>query len=120
MIKDYIYFRQLVNKYPGTEHTNQRKVVAAIQLGRYESGYHFSFHTDFEKDPCLKADSSSKESTLTWPNSILLDSRKEFVAFGTDAENKYTKLVRGNNHHDCYFFQYFTRSIPVLVNNFLL
>lgn len=120
-----IHFRKTVNLYPFEDKiiTGQKNCIAVgIQIERVESGFAFSNFDEFEKNPC---DShikcwSSKYSTLTrkLPNSILLDCDQTFVAFGLEAEDQYSDLLKLGSHDDCYFFKHFTKNISELMAKF--
>lgn len=81
-------------------------VVAAIDFGTMYSGYAFSLTQDWKKP-----------YTFTWyggnapsyknPTVLLLDSNQEFVAFGYDAEDQYSKLTAKKVHEEYYYFQRF-------------
>ncbi|CAC5359624.1 unnamed protein product [Mytilus coruscus] len=110
--------RQAADLYQFSEKIIKDKIVAvAIQIGRDESGFAYKFNNEFGNDPSdiSSLDIESRNSMTTKiPNSILLDSAKRFVAFGKDAEDQYFDLVREEKHHDWYFFDQFTKNIPVL------
>ncbi|CAG2206561.1 unnamed protein product [Mytilus edulis] len=45
--------------------------------------------------------------SLKTPTCLLLDSDKNFVAFGYEAENEYAELVMDEEHHEYYYFHRF-------------
>ncbi|OPL33181.1 hypothetical protein AM593_07742, partial [Mytilus galloprovincialis] len=45
--------------------------------------------------------------SLKTPTCLLLDSDKNFVAFGYEAENEYAELVMEEEHHEYYYFHRF-------------
>ncbi|CAG2226102.1 unnamed protein product [Mytilus edulis] len=83
---------------------------AAIDIGSSYSGYAFSAYDGYTKEP-------TKINTTTWcgrqlltlkaPTAVLLDSSQEFVAFGYDAENKYSELLADEEHEDYHYFHSF-------------
>lgn len=87
-------------------------LVAAIDFGTTFSGYAFSFHHQYKKDPL-------KISTISWPagsgglvssktsTCVLFDPTGKFYSFGYDAEDKYSELALDDNHHDWYYFRRF-------------
>jgi len=88
-------------------------LVAAIDFGTTFSGYAFSFKSDYEADPMKisvnqqwTAGSRSLIS-LKAPTVVLLDKSKHFLAFGYDAEDKYSELALDDLHHGYYYFRRF-------------
>ncbi|XP_063415310.1 heat shock 70 kDa protein 12B-like [Mytilus trossulus] len=88
-------------------------LVAAIDFGTTFSGYAFSFKTDYENDPMKisvnqqwTAGSRSLIS-LKAPTVVLLDKSKKFLAFGYDAEDKYSEAALDEEHLDFYYFRRF-------------
>ena len=88
-------------------------VVAALEIGTTNASLAFSFANDFKRDPL-------RMSSFVWhspglpfktPTCILLDKKKQCVAFGYDAENRYTELVMDEEQDDYYFFDRFTMSL---------
>ncbi|CAC5423532.1 unnamed protein product [Mytilus coruscus] len=103
--------RQAVNLYPfGEKQTSSGLISAAIKIGKEESGYSFQLFHDFNDDPCK----ISYDPLMKLPNSILIDSENECVAFGHDAEDQYLELVRRDTKHDCLFFKQFTKNMHKL------
>ena len=89
-------------------------MVAALEFGTTTSGYAFSFPYNFERDP-LKINfhnwntgTSLSVNTLTC---LLLNKKKQCVAFGYKAENRYAELVDDEKQDDYYFFDRFTMSL---------
>ncbi|XP_052068174.1 heat shock 70 kDa protein 12A-like [Mytilus californianus] len=88
-------------------------IVAAIDFGTTYSGYAFSTRSDFKKNPLqIQANhawnaGSRQLMSLKAPTCLLLDSDKNMVAFGYEAENKYAELVMDEEHHDYYYFHRF-------------
>lgn len=88
-------------------------IVAAIDVCSSSSGYAFIFMHDFIKYPLniqishiwedeFPHDWSSKASSC-----VLLNPKREFLAFGYKAEDLYSDLVFKGNHSDYYFFKDF-------------
>lgn len=92
---------------------NNYLIVAAIDFGTTYSGYAFSTRSDFKKNPLqIQANhawnaGSRQLMSLKAPTCLLLDSDKNIVAFGYEAENIYAELVMDEEHHDYYYFHRF-------------
>lgn len=92
--------------------TPEKLMVAAIDFGTTFSGYAFAFRNDYIKDP-LKINGnqwtmgSQAGVSLKTSTCVLFDSKGEFAAFGTDAEDKYIELALNEEHHDWYYFRRF-------------
>ncbi|CAC5408557.1 unnamed protein product [Mytilus coruscus] len=83
-------------------------ICAAIDIGTTYSSYAFSTRNDYKKEPTNIHTSIWKGSSLCSfkaPTAVLLDSDQEFVAFGYEAENKYSELVADGEHEDYYYFR---------------
>lgn len=90
----------------------KKLVVAAIDLGSHGSGYAYSFMHDFEANPInvfspLWAPDGGGESTIKTPSAMVLDSKKKFVAFGHEAEDKYTTICENNDQNSWYYLHGF-------------
>jgi hypothetical protein len=88
-------------------------IVAALELGTTHSCCALSTRHKFEENPlsirCIaggRAHLSCQEKTC-----LLLDKEKKLVAFGYDAENRYSYLIMNKEQYDYYFFDRFTRSL---------
>lgn len=81
-------------------------VVAAIDFGTMYSGYAFSLTQDWKK-PYTYTWYGGNAPSFKNPTVLLLDSNREFVAFGYDAEDKYSKLTAKKLHEEYYYFQRF-------------
>ena len=90
-----------------------RVLVAALEIGTTNASFALSFGNDFTRDPlnmrCFVC--HSPELSFKTPTCILLDTKKQCVAFGYDAENRYTELVMDEEQDDYYFFDRFTMSL---------
>lgn len=84
----------------------QKLIVAAIDFGTTFSGYAFSFRDNWAKVLTNNWQGGSLLSHKA-PTVLLLNSKAEFVAFGFDAEDKYTTLTETGTHKDHYLFQRF-------------
>ena len=51
------------------------------------------------------------DAHIKTPTCLLLDGRKQYVAFGSDAENRYAMLDHDGEQDDYYFFDRFTMSL---------
>ncbi|KAL5019201.1 hypothetical protein ScPMuIL_004923 [Solemya velum] len=96
-------------KKPRNMASPNRIVVAAIDFGTAYSGYAFSFRHQYDKDP---TDTSGRiwnqsNGSLKTSTCILLDSRRKFAAFGSEAEDKYAELAADGEHKDWYYFKHF-------------
>lgn len=84
-------------------------MVAAVDFGTTYSGYSFSMRADWEdnplkiSNPIWRAGSRQFVSEKT-PTCLLLNSNREFVAFGFEAENKWIDLLLDNEHKEHYYF----------------
>ncbi|XP_063447416.1 heat shock 70 kDa protein 12A-like [Mytilus trossulus] len=88
-------------------------LVAAIDFGTTYSGYAFSMRHSFEKQPMtIHANQawnagSQQLLSLKTPTCLLLDSNKQFVSFGYEAENQYADIVTDNEQDEYYYFHRF-------------
>lgn len=92
-------------------------MVAALDFGTTYSGYAFSMIHDFKVDP-LKIQANQAWNSgggallsLKTPTCILLNGKKEFVAFGYEAENKYADIVLDEEQDDYYYFHRFKMNL---------
>jgi hypothetical protein len=89
-------------------------VVAALEFGTTTSGYAFSFKCNFERDPLKISFPNWNNGTFLSVNTLtclLLNKKKQYVAFGYDAEDRYAELVDDEKQDDYYFFDRFTMSL---------
>jgi hypothetical protein len=88
-------------------------MVAALEFGT-TSGYAFSLKKHFERNPLniiyYKWNTGTSLSLKT-PTCLLLNNEKQFVAFGSDAENRYADLIMEGEQDDYYFFDRFTMNL---------
>ncbi|KAL4232760.1 Heat shock 70 kDa protein 12A [Mactra antiquata] len=85
-------------------------IVAAIDFGTAYSGYAFSTRDDFVKDPLKIGVNTWSGGTLMStkaPTCVLFTKKRQFVAFGYEAEDKYMALAGNKEHKDYYFFRRF-------------
>ncbi|XP_061183641.1 heat shock 70 kDa protein 12A-like [Saccostrea echinata] len=93
-----------------------RLMTAAIDFGTTYSGYCFSFRHDFETDP-LKVSANTWTAgtaglvSLKTPTTVLLDGDGELVAFGYEAEDRYSELADEQEHADYYYFRRFKMTL---------
>lgn len=92
-------------------------MVAALDFGTTYSGYAFSMRHEFKTDP-LKIHANQAWNagarallSLKTPTCLLLNGQKELIAFGYDAENKYSDLVMDGEHHDYFYFHRFKMNL---------
>ncbi|KAK3602781.1 hypothetical protein CHS0354_026329 [Potamilus streckersoni] len=94
----------------------QYMLVAAIDIGTTYSGYAYSFHDEFVKDPLLiyannwNAGSRGLISLKT-PSCVLFEPSKTFHSVGYESEDKYAELALENKHQDWFFFQRFKMAL---------
>ena len=90
--------------------------VAAIDFGTTFSGYAFALRHDFESDPPkihtnTNYYTSGNLTSLKTPTVLLLDKDEKFVAFGFEAEDKYSDLAADEEHKDYYYFRRFKMNL---------
>ena len=56
-------------------------------------------------------------STFKTPTHLLLNEKREFEAFGYEAEKRYTELYQQGRHQRCYFFRRFKTKLTNQVAN---
>lgn len=112
----------MAEKYPRSQTDDQNSekpqcspniLVAAIDFGTAYSGYAYSSRVDFDNDPLnIKAHkwSQSLISHKT-PTCALFNKNKELIAFGYEAEKRFTELTEENKHQDYYYFQRFKMNL---------
>ena len=109
----FLLFLQRVCFYPTTEDMNHL-IFAALEFGTTTSGYALSSKYNFKRDPLnirshnWNTGTSLSAKTLTC---LLLNKKKQYVAFGYDAENRYAELVMEEEQDDYFFFDRFTMSL---------
>ncbi|XP_052084451.1 uncharacterized protein LOC127721689 [Mytilus californianus] len=87
--------------------------VVAVNIGEIYSGYVISTTSGFKNDPmnimCYGHWKSQNLRGLNEqiPTSILLNSEKEFMGFGFEAEDQYLSSCENKEDSDLYFFQHF-------------
>lgn len=97
-------------------------IVAALDLGFTDSGYAFSFKSEFKIDPLniyASVDWKAKPRKLLThkiPTCVLLDKDKELKAFGYDAENEFAEISFCEEQNNYYFFrEFYTKKVFPLV-----
>lgn len=92
-------------------------LVAAVDFGTTYSGYAFSFRHEFKDDP-LKIHANQAWNaggrsllSLKTPTCLLLNNKKEFVAFGYDAENMFSDIVIEGEQNNYYYFHRFKMNL---------
>lgn len=88
-------------------------LVAAIDFGTAYSGYAYSSRIDFEEDPLRIMALKWSQSLISHktPTCALFNKDKELVAFGYEAEKRFTELTEENKHKDYYYFQRFKMNL---------
>lgn len=100
-----------VEAVPDKPSVSPNLLVAAIDFGTAYSGYAFLSREDFTTDDFKITtpdwdDNKDLKSSKT-PTSILFDGKNKVVAFGNDAEKRFTELTEDDAHEEYYFFQKF-------------
>ena len=82
------------------------QILAAIDFGTTYSGYAYSYKHDQSK---VYVNSSWPDGRNYWkvPTTILFDETKKFIAFGSEAENKFSRLAMRGKERECYYFSCF-------------
>ena len=82
------------------------QIVAAIDFGTTYSGYAYSYHSDKSK---IYSNSFHAGGANYWkvPTSILFDKNQKFIAFGIEAEDKFSRLSMSGKEEYCYYFSCF-------------
>ncbi|XP_022296917.2 heat shock 70 kDa protein 12A-like [Crassostrea virginica] len=89
------------------------RVVAALDIGTTHSGIAWSSSSEFEKNPLRitslqwPTSGGSSQTANKTPSVLLLKSNGEFLAFGYDADEKYSELANDNAQYGYYFFKHF-------------
>lgn len=94
-------------------------MVAAIDFGSAYSGSAYSFKDRFIKDPLeinVMGIGQKGLESLKVPTVLLLNPDREFVAFGFEAESKYSELLQ-NDPDEAQTWYYFSRFKMQLYNN---
>lgn len=96
-------------------------MVAAIELGTWYSRSAYSFKDMFVQDPLeinvIGIDIGQRESeSVKVPTVLLLNPDREFVAFGFEAESKYSELLQ-DDQDEAQKWHYFSRLNMQLYNN---
>lgn len=93
---------------PGVEQYNEVLCVCVLHLGNTYSTYAYSTRNDPNNIICPQWNSSMICTTLInhkVPTTVLLDEKQKLIAFGYEAEEKFSKL--GAKEKNFYFFQRF-------------
>ncbi|XP_052085783.1 heat shock 70 kDa protein 12B-like [Mytilus californianus] len=97
--------------------TNDHLLVAALDFGTTYSGYAFSMRHEFKTDP-LKIHANQAWNSggraflsLKTPTCLLLNAKKQFIAFGYDAENQYADIVMDDKQDEYFYFHRFKMNL---------
>lgn len=84
-------------------------IVAAIDFGTTFTGFAYSFRrsTLGEIFTSKWSGENVRVETDRTPTSVLLSPQREFVAFGYEAEDRYTEIIGSGEGNDYYFFERF-------------
>ena len=85
---------------------NVVQITAAIDFGTTYSGYAYSYQHNQAK---VYVNSYWPDGSSHWkvPTAILFDEHQNFVAFGGEAEDKFSQLAESEKEHICYYFSRF-------------
>lgn len=90
-------------------------VVVAIDLGTTFSGYAFSTAKDFKKDPAIvyanQIWTGTNQVNVKCPTCILLDQKKDCIAFGFEAKEKFKEVLKNKEQNEYYFFEKFKMNL---------
>ena len=89
-------------------------VVAVIEMGTEYSTCAFSTTyqlATYQHEIDIAGLIKGVSEDIRQPTCLLLDGRKQYVAFGSDAENRYAILDYDGEQDDYYFFDRFTMSL---------
>ena len=85
-------------------------VVAAIDLGTSYSGYAYSYKDTKEK--IYVNGNFSRDSFISkFPTAILFDDKENFVAFGDEAVDLYSKYAESDREHKFMYFDQFKMTL---------
>ncbi|XP_062619948.1 heat shock 70 kDa protein 12A-like [Saccostrea cucullata] len=86
-------------------------MVAAIDFGTTYSGYAIGARSELEEDPprvfCPVWQGKGDIMSFKAPTTVLLNEKKQFVAFGYEAEEQYAELAEEEEHEGHYYFRRF-------------
>ncbi|KAL4234288.1 hypothetical protein ACF0H5_005939 [Mactra antiquata] len=89
-------------------------MVVALDIGTSWSGYAYGYRRELEEnmDNVIVNNQWSfgtKSSTATFktPSHLLLNEKREFEAYGYEAERRYSELCQQGRHQRCFFFRRF-------------
>ncbi|XP_045161272.2 heat shock 70 kDa protein 12A-like [Mercenaria mercenaria] len=93
--------------------TRSHLFVTAIDLGTTYSGWAYSTLNEPDKVHANQAwfAGVGALASLKTPSCILLTPKKEFSAFGYEAETKFASLAEDDEHHWWYFFRRFKMAL---------
>lgn len=86
-------------------------LTLAIDIGSANTGQAFSFITNPSHINTLSF-CGSRGISLKAPTVVLLEASQEFVAFGYEAEDKYSEIVAYGDHKDYHYFHRFRELLP--------
>ncbi|XP_071141783.1 heat shock 70 kDa protein 12B-like [Mytilus edulis] len=97
--------------------TNDHLLVAALDFGTTYSGYAFSMRHEFKTDPMKIHANQAWNSggrallSLKTPTCLLLNDKKQLIAFGYDAENQYADIVMDEKQDEYFYFHRFKMNL---------
>lgn len=92
------------------QHRGSSQFVVGIDIGSTFSGYAFASRDEIQQNPPkFHIAEWYGNRNLKWkcPTAILLQSNADLVAFGYDAQNRFSELIGDDKHNDYYFFNDF-------------
>lgn len=95
-------------------HFENSSFVVGIDIGSAYSGYAFASRYDFQADPpkiSINVMRTSHLLSLKFPTAILFNAHQEFVAFGYEAESKFSEFTAGDEYNDYYYFRRFKHTL---------
>jgi len=104
ILKNVYYFNIIF--YNSEKIDAARLFVAAIDFGTTYSGYAFSPKSDPHDIQTCKWQNGNFESSKA-PTSVLIDLKKNFLAFGYEAENKFIENAAKDEPDVLYYFKRF-------------
>ncbi|XP_052233296.1 heat shock 70 kDa protein 12B-like [Dreissena polymorpha] len=92
-------------------------MVAALDVGTAYSGYAYAYRKEMDEgmdnvivnNPWSSADKST--TTYKTPTQLLLNEKREFEAFGYEAQKRYAELHQQGRHERCFYFKKFRSKI---------
>ena len=95
----------------GAGNSNEKdQLVAAIDFGTSYSAYAYSYE-DLQETIFINANWSRESSIIKFPTTILFDDQQNFVAFGDNAVDLYSKYAESDREHKFMYFDQFKMTL---------